>query len=86
MTVYNRTMIRTNEVIVIWTPVEDKLPECRHHTCSELMLIALEKRHPEIKPTILRGWYDFERGYWSNQFGQVEARVTHWQELNYPPE
>ncbi len=74
-------MTTTNEVS--WIAVQDKLPECNHISCSSLVFLALEKRYPEIKPTITMGWYDFEAKHWASHFGSVE-KVTHWQERNYP--
>lgn len=71
---------------VTWIPATT-LPKRTHIVNSDRVLFALKKRQPEVKPTIMAGHFDFERKKWiCPYFGPVEAKVTHWQELNYPPE
>lgn len=70
--------------LVTWTLVAEQLPPNVNGGRSDAMFLALEKRGYQIKPDILIGWYDYERGGWRTNMGPIDRVVTHYQEKNYP--
>ncbi len=70
--------------LVTWIPAAEQLPPSVGGDRSETMFLALAKHGSQIKPDILLGWYDYDRGGWRTNMAPIDRVVTHWQEKNYP--
>jgi hypothetical protein len=66
----------------VWILAE-QLPDKNYYGWSESMLVC-QFEAGDLRPTLIIASYDFERGQWRSNMGEVES-VTHWQPLPDSP-